>query len=484
MANDCDRFEEKLSAYLDGALGHAEMAEVAAHLEKCPACSALLDKMRRLEELASGAVTDFDDALMEKLESRIAADIERLPESAEEARPVKARIIPMWYRYAAIAASFIIVFLAGRMAFRDSMTGFPGDRSRPGGVIYTPTVTAPESGSMNKGIPADTMTAPQRETSIPSTIVVPSMAADVESDAMEAAPRVSDQALQEMQAEKSEAARRGRGLDTAAQPVSEKKATEPRAHIADRVESIRAAPGRLKGKIVDRQTGVPLPGVSVQLEGTRLGARSDQDGQFEIYPVPPDTYNLVFSGVGYEAAVLPDVAVSPEVTVEENIELAQSVYQAAEITTAASFEPEEEVGLAETLPELTQTPLTMDSLKTLYASYFKPLSPLQYDAVAKPTGAAKSQPSGVLIGIETAINDSLDSISPEDESFRRLETLYLRARANYDIYRKTGGSAYLERTRSDRAEMMRLIQGYIEQGIEVEILQGYLDELERWQIVE
>lgn len=42
----CERFEELLSAYLEGELGAAEKAEVDAHLAACPECAALVALMK------------------------------------------------------------------------------------------------------------------------------------------------------------------------------------------------------------------------------------------------------------------------------------------------------------------------------------------------------------------------------------------------------------------------------------------------------
>ena len=120
MGSNCGKYEEKLSAYLDGRLTPDEMAELAVHLQECPECSVLLEKMHRLDDLASEASLDFDDAEMDKLSDRIAAGIEMLDDIETEPIERKARIIPIWYRYVAVAASVAIIFFAGRMAFMEN----------------------------------------------------------------------------------------------------------------------------------------------------------------------------------------------------------------------------------------------------------------------------------------------------------------------------------------------------------------------------
>jgi iron complex outermembrane receptor protein len=55
----------------------------------------------------------------------------------------------------------------------------------------------------------------------------------------------------------------------------------------------------VQGTITTRQTGEPLLGVSVGIEGTTLGDATDADGRFTIENVPVGTHTLVASSVGY-----------------------------------------------------------------------------------------------------------------------------------------------------------------------------------------
>ena len=55
----------------------------------------------------------------------------------------------------------------------------------------------------------------------------------------------------------------------------------------------------VQGTITDQETGVPIPGVTVRVPGTKIGAVTDFDGNYQIEV--PDEYNtLVASYVGYE----------------------------------------------------------------------------------------------------------------------------------------------------------------------------------------
>lgn len=53
------------------------------------------------------------------------------------------------------------------------------------------------------------------------------------------------------------------------------------------------------GQVSD-ELGKPIIGASVFLEGTQLGVQSNLDGNYEISGVPPGSYNLIVSYLGYE----------------------------------------------------------------------------------------------------------------------------------------------------------------------------------------
>ena len=64
-----------------------------------------------------------------------------------------------------------------------------------------------------------------------------------------------------------------------------------------------AATGKISGRVVDKSTSEPLPGVNVLLRGTTLGTVTDIDGYFVILNVPPGSYSLQASMVGYAVMV-------------------------------------------------------------------------------------------------------------------------------------------------------------------------------------
>lgn len=55
--------------------------------------------------------------------------------------------------------------------------------------------------------------------------------------------------------------------------------------------------------VVSDENGIPLPGLSVVIEGTMTGTSTDIDGKYSLEDLKPGTYKLVFSYLGYEKNV-------------------------------------------------------------------------------------------------------------------------------------------------------------------------------------
>ena len=56
----------------------------------------------------------------------------------------------------------------------------------------------------------------------------------------------------------------------------------------------------LSGRVLDATTGLPLENANVFLSQTVLGTSTDQQGNFKITRIPPGTYRVVASRVGYQ----------------------------------------------------------------------------------------------------------------------------------------------------------------------------------------
>ena len=66
-----------------------------------------------------------------------------------------------------------------------------------------------------------------------------------------------------------------------------------------------AETGKITGNITDAATGEPLPGANVFLKGTAIGAATNLKGEYVISPVPPGSYTLRVTYIGYKSKEIP-----------------------------------------------------------------------------------------------------------------------------------------------------------------------------------
>lgn len=93
--------------------------------------------------------------------------------------------------------------------------------------------------------------------------------------------------------------------------------------------------GKITGYVKDGQTGEPLVGASVVIEGTKAGAATDIEGYFVILNVPPGKYSLSASAVGYGKKTVTGVAVSIDLTTTNDFTLGATLVEGEEITVTA-----------------------------------------------------------------------------------------------------------------------------------------------------
>jgi hypothetical protein len=97
--------------------------------------------------------------------------------------------------------------------------------------------------------------------------------------------------------------------------------------------------GKIAGTIKDAQTGQPLPGVNVTIVGTTMGASTDLEGRYFILNVPPGTYQLRASIIGYEPVVISNVVSRLDVTTTVDFELRATVVEVGEEVTIVAERP-------------------------------------------------------------------------------------------------------------------------------------------------
>lgn len=97
--------------------------------------------------------------------------------------------------------------------------------------------------------------------------------------------------------------------------------------------------GKIAGTIRDADTGEPLPGVNVVLQGTTLGAATNLQGYYVILNVPPGNYEVVASIIGYTPARFKDVRVNIDLTTSLEVRLKSTVLELGEEITVVAERP-------------------------------------------------------------------------------------------------------------------------------------------------
>ncbi len=122
--------------------------------------------------------------------------------------------------------------------------------------------------------------------------------------------------------------------------------------------------GKIAGKVVDKESGEPLVGANIQISGTILGTAANLNGEYFIINIPPGTYELRASFMGYKTQVKTSVQVLVDKTTYVRYELSMEAVSGKEVTVIA-YRPDRvepditatkktyNIGQVESLPGIT-----------------------------------------------------------------------------------------------------------------------------------
>jgi outer membrane receptor for ferrienterochelin and colicin len=95
--------------------------------------------------------------------------------------------------------------------------------------------------------------------------------------------------------------------------------------------------GVITGKIIDKISKQPLPGVNVLVVGTTLGAATDLEGNYTIRGLETGTYQIRASFVGFNSVTKTDVIVNSARPALANFELTESTIELEGVTVTSDF---------------------------------------------------------------------------------------------------------------------------------------------------
>jgi len=197
--------------------------------------------------------------------------------------------------------------------------------------------------------------------------------------------------------------------------------------------------GKISGFVKDKQTGEPLVGVNITIDGMSLGAASNIDGYFYIINIPPGSYDLTASYVGYSTTRKMGIQIQTD------------------FTTKVEFLLEEALIEGETIEIIAHRPAIQKDLTS---------SEQGYSSNEIQTAPVESVSELILLqsGVTPLGNEASGYVpgAPGDglhiRGGRENETLFLidGMKVGDDIY---GGSSYIQNTSGSSIEEMKTIIG-------------------------
>lgn len=93
--------------------------------------------------------------------------------------------------------------------------------------------------------------------------------------------------------------------------------------------------GKIAGTVIDKENGDPLPGANVTIVGTTIGAAADLNGRYTILHIPPGTYDVQVSVIGFSKVIVSDVRVHIDQTARVDFALEVEQIELSEVTVVA-----------------------------------------------------------------------------------------------------------------------------------------------------
>jgi outer membrane receptor protein involved in Fe transport len=88
--------------------------------------------------------------------------------------------------------------------------------------------------------------------------------------------------------------------------------------------------GKIAGTVKDAQSNEALPGANVVIVGTTMGGSADANGRYFILNVPPGTYQVKATMIGYEPIIISEVVSRLDVTTTVDFSLKATVVEVSE----------------------------------------------------------------------------------------------------------------------------------------------------------
>lgn len=95
--------------------------------------------------------------------------------------------------------------------------------------------------------------------------------------------------------------------------------------------------GIVTGRVLDASTLKAIPGANIIVIGETLGAAANENGDFEVQGIPPGSYVLKASAIGYDPSVQTDIIVTSSRPKEIEFRLRETVIEIEGVTVSSGY---------------------------------------------------------------------------------------------------------------------------------------------------
>lgn len=485
MEKECKHYQQMISAYIDNRISDQDIADLDEHLEGCQTCRAFLRRLQKLNQKAPEALEDMDNILLDQLEERIMSGIDLSDSRAEPKKTKKKKIIPIWYRYVAAAASIVLVFLIGKIVYEDSIrymydsSEHSIDYRLPEAKEDVPEKAQPIADEEQPAVEQESLIDDDRETS-----VLPSPAESWEKEDALPKPQQVPESQQPQVIE-----------ETSVRVVKEGIEINQTGSVSTKMkEEIEIAPVADVDELLSREAGILQPGEQ-QTDRTENGAgsRAMQINEHEIAktklgvpePVSKGTSEVNESKKSDRQAnsgFIEDRISSPgEIRTNDGAMKSVEYFSAKDRPSNQILEVKEESqsDVSSEYIDLLKGKLEKkdNTLEYHYASMFlKGFDYQEKQGDYDPDKITDERYFNVAENIIVQVEAKLKITNP----MIRIRNNYFAARASYDMYRFTGDKQYLITASQYREQALEDVYNEKERGNRSRFVTTFREELENW----
>ena len=145
------------------------------------------------------------------------------------------------------------------------------------------------------------------------------------------------------------------------------------------------------GKVVDKSTNEPLPGVNIIVKDKLLGAATDLDGYYIILNVPPGVYTIVVSMVGYTDQTIKNIEVLADKTTKLNFALSEKSLSLGDEIVVVAKRPAIQIDKTSSISTITAKDIQVMQIVKSVSDYISLMPGVSMDGLNRIRGSDNPQ---------------------------------------------------------------------------------------------